>query len=289
MNIPTKKLRSGFEMPVFGFGTWQMGRREDRNPLNDDEADIRAIQTGIDAGLTHIDTAEKYAAGYTEILTGQAIKKYDRSKLFLVSKVGSPNMSYDGILTACEASLTRLDTSYLDAYLLHRYNPNFLLKDSMRALDRLVDEGVIKNIGVCNFGPRHLTEAQTHSTHKIMYDQVHYNLMYREPEHAGLLEYCQQNDIFLMAWRPVGKGALLETVPAVVQEMCEKYQKTPAQIAINWLISQPNVITLSKMRHKEHLHENLGALGWGLTTEDIEKIRREFPNQHPISDVVPLG
>ena len=163
------------------------------------------------------------------------------------------------------------------------------MKRTMQALDELINEGLVKNIGVANFTKERLREAQSYTKNKIVCDQVHYNLEFREPERNGLVEYCQQNDVFLVAWRPVGKGSLLEEIPPIVQEMCEKYKKTPAQIAINWLISQENVLTLSKTRSIEHLRENLGAMDWQIAKEDIERIRDECPDQKVISDVVPLG
>ncbi len=289
MKIPTKKLKSGFEMPVYGLGTWQMGGRDERDFANDDVADIGGIRAALDAGVTHIDTAEKYADGYSETLVGRAIKGYDRSKIFIASKVQEKNLGYDDILNSCKKSLERLQTDYLDLYLLHRYSKGHSLKDSMRALDKLVEEGLVKHIGVCNFGKEHLAEAQRYTKNKIVCDQVHYNLEFREPEAFGLLGYCKESDVFLSAWRPVGKGSLLGNIPPVLQEMCDKYKKTPAQIAINWLISQPYVITLSKTRSPDHLNENLGALGWNMEKEDIEKLRKEYPGQKLVSDVVPLG
>src|SRR3990167_4423955 len=98
MNIPTKKLKGGFEMPIYGLGTWQMGGRKVRDMANNDDADIEAIQGAIKAGVTHIDTAEIYANGYAETLIGQAIEGYDRSKLFLVSKVHEANFAYNNVL-----------------------------------------------------------------------------------------------------------------------------------------------------------------------------------------------
>jgi diketogulonate reductase-like aldo/keto reductase len=149
--------------------------------------------------------------------------------------------------------------------------------------------GLIKNIGVSNFTWQHLDQAQQLSKNKIVCNQVHYNLMFREPEKSGLLDYCQKNDIFLVAWRPVGKGNLLSDLPAVLKKMCDKYKKTPAQIAINWLITQDHVITLAKTRSIEHLKENLGAIGWQMESADIEELRKEYPGIQLVSDAVPLG
>ncbi|MBP9711850.1 MAG: aldo/keto reductase [Candidatus Pacebacteria bacterium] len=289
MRIPTKKLKIGFGMPIFGLGTWLMGGRRERDLNNDDAADIKAIQAAIELGVVHIDTAEVYAGGYSETLVGQAIKGYDRSKLFIVSKVKDLNMSYDSVINSCKQSLERLQTPYLDLYLLHQHNPNFSLKDTIRALDYLVEQGMVRNIGVSNFNKEFFQEAQSYTKNKIVCNQVHYNLEFREPEASGLLEYCQDNDIFLVAYRPVSKGVLLQDIPEIFKEMCEKYQKTPAQVALNWLMSQPYVVTLSKTRSIEHLKDNLGAVGWEMDKEDIEKLRTEYPDQKSISDVVPLG
>ncbi len=291
MIIPTKKLNNGFEIPVYGLGTWQMGGRSERDLSNDDQADIEAINNAIKSGIIHIDTAESYANGHSEELIAQTIKENNihREDLFIVSKVHGSNQGYDGVINACKKSLERLNTNYLDLYLLHRFPENFSLKETMRALVELKDMGLVKNIGVSNFNVEHLKEAQSYSKHPIVCNQVHYNLRVREIEQSGLLKYCQENDIMIVAYRPTEKSKLFETTSKIIEDICKKYNKTFIQIGINWLISQPNVVTLSKTRNPKHLEENLGAIGWQMEQEDIEKLRNEFPNQVDVSDVVPLG
>jgi diketogulonate reductase-like aldo/keto reductase len=288
--IPTKKLRNGFELPEYGLGTWQMGGRTERDPSNDDAADIAAIQGAIESGIVHIDTAERYAAGRAEELIALAIARggCKRENLFIVSKVPSNHQGYEGVLHACVQSLQRLQMDYLDLYLLHNYGDEFPLKETMRALDELKGRGLIRNIGVSNFGIEHLKEAQSYSKYPIVCNQVHYNLRVREVEESGLLKFCQQNDIMIVAYRPTDKGNLFQTTPPIVEEICRKYGKTFPQISINWLISQPNVVTLVKTRSPEHLEENLGGVGWYMEKDDIEKLRVEFPTQIAISDVIPL-
>ena len=102
-----------------------------------------------------------------------------------------------------------------------------------------------------------------------------------------MLKHCQENDVMLVAWRPLQKGILPES--ALLEELAKKYDKTPVQIAINWLISQDNVVTLSKTSNLDHLEENLGAFGWSMEAEDVELVRREFPDQQMVSDAVPLN
>lgn len=288
MVIETKRLKSGFEIPVYGLGTWQMGGRETHNPDNDDEADIQAIRSAIDLGVTHIDTAESYAEGYAETLVGKAIKGYDRSKLFVVSKAHADHLGYDDMIHAAKESLKRLDTPYLDLYLAHRYNPEIPVRDTMRAMDTLMDEGIIRNVGVSNFNVEEFQEAQSYTKNKIVANQLHLNLKYREAQRRGLLEYCQQNDVMFIAWRPLQKAVLLQEPGNILNEMAKKYSATPAQIAINWLISLPNVVMLSKTRDIEHLKENLGVLEFKMSEEDVEKLTNEFPDQQDISDTVPL-
>lgn len=286
MNIPTKKLKNGFELPVYGLGLWQMGGRFETDS-SEDTRDIAAIKAALDAGITHIDTAESYGDGHAEELLCQAMHGYDRAKLFIATKVSNEHQGYEGVRSAVSKSLKRLGTNYIDLYMLHRYPmPGLSIVDTMRAMDELVDEGVVKYIGVCNFTPDMFDEAQKHSKHKLVCNQVHYNVQYREIEDKKILDYCQKNDVMLVAWRPIQKGVLPES--DLLNDIAKKYEKTPIQVAINWLISQENVVTISKTSNPAHLKENLGAIGWELDVADIEKIRAEFPDQKLLSDAVPL-
>ncbi|MBI3955084.1 aldo/keto reductase [Candidatus Gottesmanbacteria bacterium] len=288
MKIPIKKLKNGFSLPVFGIGSWQMGGRHERDFHNDDQADILAICNAIDSGIIHIDTAERYAGGHAEELVGDAISNYKRDKLFLVSKVWNTNLKYENVLTACSSSLKRLKTDYLDLYLVHLPNPDISIKETMKAMSKLKKEGLIKNIGLSDFNVERFKEAQSCCEDKIVVNQLHYNLIFREPERKGLVDFCRKNDVFLVAWRPVQYGMLTDISIPIMKEMCAKYHKTPSQIAINWLISQKNIVTISKMRKHEHLRENLGAVGWEMEVDDIERLRCEYPGQKDVSDSVPL-
>jgi diketogulonate reductase-like aldo/keto reductase len=286
VNIPTKKLSNGFELPVYGLGLWQMGGRTEPDTSHDDE-EIIAIRAALDAGITHIDTAESYGLGHAEELLGKALKGYDRSKLLIATKVSAHNQTYEGVHRSFAASLKRIDTDYIDLYLLHRFpEPGIDIADTMRAMDELVEQGLVKNIGVCNMTPNRFDEVQKHTKNKLVCNQVHYNVQYREIENTGVLQHSQQNDVMLVAWRPLQKGILPNST--LLDELADKYGKTPVQIAINWLISQNNVVTLSKTSNLEHLKENLGAVGWTMEANDIERIRKEFPDQKPVSDAVPL-
>lgn len=289
MNIPTKKLNNGFEIPVLGFGTWLMGGRMEKEIGYDESHDIEVIKKTIELGGYRFDTAEMYANGYSEEILGKALKGYDRTKLFVTSKVNPSNLAYDNVISSCKRSLEHLQLDYLDLYLVHMPNPDISIEETMRAFDYLKEQGLVKNIGVCNFNVERLIEAQSNTKNKIVLNQVHYNLIFREPELKGVIKYCQDNDIFVEAWRPVQYGSLAKKGIAIVDELCKKYNKTPSQIALNWLISQKNVITLTKTGNIKHLEENLGSVNWNMSDEDIELLRIDYPIQFDKSNTVSLN
>lgn len=288
MNIPTKKLNNGFEISVLGFGTWLMGGRFEKEENYDDSHDIEAIKKFVELGGNRFDTAEMYADGYSEEILGRALKDYNRSELFITSKVSPANLGYDDVISACKKSLARLQTDYLDLYLIHMPNPNIPIEETMRAFDYLKEQGLIKNIGVCNFNVERLKEAQSKTKNKIVLNQVHYNLIFREPAAKGVIEYCQNHDIFIEAWRPVQYGLLAKKGITIVDELGKKYDKTPSQIALNWLISQPNVITVNKASNVKHWEENLQSIGWNMSAEDVKLLMNEYPIQFDKSNTVPL-
>jgi len=267
-------------MPVYGLGTWHMGESS-----LDTAIEVKAVREAIEQGITHIDTAEVYAEGGAEKIVGEAIKDYDRKKLFLVSKVYGNHLHYTDLINSAKQSLERLKTTYLDLYLLHRYNPEVPLKETMSAMDYLFEEGLIRNIGISNFTVNQTINARKYSDNHIVANQLHLNLKIREAQEKGLLDYCQNEDMMLIAWRPLQGFSLDEEI---LLNFAKKYNKTPRQIALNWLISQENVVTLSKTITLEHLKENLGAIDFTMEKEDVQKLTRDFPNQKNISDVVPL-
>jgi diketogulonate reductase-like aldo/keto reductase len=263
-----------------GGGTWSPDTSRDAE-------DVAAIQLAISSGITHIDTAENYGGGHSEELLGHAIKDFDRNKLRIATKVSAAHQSYDELLRSFESSTNRIGTDYIDIYLLHSYpKPGIDIRETMRALDRLVDEGVVKNIGVCNLTPKRFEIAQSYTKHKIVCNQVHYNLQYREVEDKGVLTQAQKTDTMIVAWRPIQAGVLPDS--KLLDKLVKKYSKSKIQLALNWLVSQKNVVTISKTSSREHLQENLGALNWSMEQDDIELLRREFPDQKLVSDSVPL-
>lgn len=271
-----KKLINDVKIPVLGLGTWGIGGFMEKDD-SEDEKGIIAIKKAIELGYTHIDTAELYGDGHSEELIGEAIKDFNRSKLIITSKVFKTNLKYDDVISACKKSLERLQTNYIDIYLIHAPNPEISIKETMEALDYLVEEKLVKFIGVSNFSVEQIKEAQKYSKNKICVNQIPYNLNTRNSDNRGscinmeseIIPYCQENDIIVMAFRPIERGLILESHP-IMDKLEKKYNKTKAQIAMNWLISKKNVITIPKSVQEERLKENLGSIGWELDKEDIK-------------------
>jgi len=277
MFIETKKLKDGFELPVFGFGTWGMGGRDLLDPENDDATDIKAIKTAIEMGITHIDTAEWYSEGHAEEIVSEALKGFDRSRLIITTKVTPMHLHYDDLVSSAMQSLKRLKTDYIDVYLIHSPNPYIDIRESMEALDFLLEKKIIRSMGLSNFNTELFIKAQQCTLNKITCNHLHYNLKHRGPLNDGSIKYAQDNDVMVVAWRPLQKGLFSKEVTQIVKYISYKYGKTVNQVAINWLISQKNVVTISKSRNIDHLNENLGALGWKLENEDIDFLTKSFP------------
>lgn len=287
MLVPTKTLGCGFELPVYGFGLSDIGGGSWQSDTTRDAEHVAALRRAIAAGITHFDTAQGYGAGHSETLLGRAIEGQDRARFQIATKVSAVNQSYDGIMRAAEESVKRLGTDYIDLYLMHTYpKPGMDIVEGMRAFNVLVEEGVVRNIGGCNLTPRRFARAQDCSAAKLVCNQVHFNVRYREPEVRGAVAHAQQNDVLVVAWRPVQAGNL--PVPKLMSDLALKYGRSPTQVALNWLVSQRNVTVISKTADPAHLAENLGCLGWTMTDEDLEHVRSEFPDQMRISDTVPM-
>ncbi len=261
-----KTLATGGKIPALGLGTWGMGGGMTADRSNDKKY-VEAITYAIKKGITHIDTAELYGHGHCEELVGQAIKKFDRKKLFITTKVSPQHLFTAGqIKKSCQNSLKRLGRDYVDLYLIHWPNPLAPMKTVMATFDELLEEGLVKNIGVSNFSLRQLQNAQKLSKNKIVTNQVHYNLLHRDPEEE-LLAFCQKENIILTAYTPIAKGQI-EGQSDVLEKVAQKYHKTPIQAALRWLLEKPNVIAIPKASSPEHIDELLGSLGWKMSKVD---------------------
>ncbi|MDD5081896.1 MAG: aldo/keto reductase [Dehalococcoidales bacterium] len=269
-----KKLgTTGIELPAIGMGTWEIGGDMSRDTSGDKQA-IRALTKAIEFGLYLIDTAEMYGAGHAEELVGEAIKPYPRERLFLVSKVWRNHMHYADVIQAAENSLKRLQTDWLDLYLVHFPSDEVPMRETIQAMEELVTRNLVRFIGVSNFDVRQMEEAGSYLTSSsLVANQVDYSLLVRDAE-GEVLPYCQRQRLTLMAHRPLARGGLVKN--ELLQKIGAKYGKTASQVALNWLIAQEGVIAIPKAANLKHLEENAGAMGWRLSAEDLGTIAGHF-------------
>ena len=260
---------TGVMVPEIGLGTWKY--RGGNDPL----------RKGIELGATLIDTAEMYR---NETEVGQAITGL-RNEVFLATKVLGSNLRYDQVMRAAEESLRRLAVDCVDLYQIHWYNRSVPIAETMRAMESLVDAGMVKYIGVSNFSTRELQEAQaTMAKYPIVSNQVLYNLNTRRIE-QDLLPYCQQNNVTIIAFTPLDSGSLASSPrfrPArrsqALDRLADELGKTRAQVALNWCISRPNVIAIPKSNSLARTVENCGASGWRLSPEQVAMLDEAYGN-----------
>ncbi len=284
----------------------------------DDEVSIKTISTALDTGMNFIDTAHAYGLGHGEEVVGKALKGR-RGQAILCTKVGNrwdgkgnrwPDCSYDSIMESIEHGLKRLQTDYVDVYLLHFPDPQVDIKESMQAMSKLLDEKVIRAVGVSRFSLEKLEGATKYIDLSVA--QYPLNALDRQfglqpgfnewHQIGPVLEFCRKRKIGVMAYGAIAKGLLAgkftgsETFPQSDQRhknakfqgqafrqwvevakkmkpVAEKYGKTLAQLAINWNLCQPGVVTaLVGARTPEQVKENTGGSGWKLAPEDLNEI-----------------
>ncbi|WP_437668985.1 aldo/keto reductase [Sorangium sp. So ce131] len=262
---------TGVAVPVVGQGTWQME--------GDDEAGcIDAIRRGLDAGMTHIDTAEMYGSGAVESLVGKAIAGR-RDEVFLASKVLPTNASYAGTLAACERSLKRLGTDRLDLYLLH-WPGSHPLEETFRAFKDLRAQGKIRYFGVSNFDQAELSRAiAIAGMNEIACNQVLYHLLERAIEHR-VLPLCERHNIAVVAYSPFGSGRFPSpNTPTgkVLASIAAAHGATPWQVALRFLLRRRSVFVIPKAARAAHALDNAAAGDLQLTAEDIARLETAFP------------
>ena len=265
----------GIEIPKIGLGTWGLGGKqiEDRRW---DEENILAIKMAIDLGLTHIDTAEYYGAGHCEELIGEAIQLYPRDSLFITTKVWRTNLNHDRLLKSMRASLKRLKLDFVDLYLIHWPNYQTPLKKTIQALEQCVNEGYTKYIGVSNFSAHLIQKAQSYlKENYLIANQAEFNLLDQKPK-INLLPYLLETNRTLIAYSPLARGILPTYKHQLLTEISEKYGKSQVQVALNWVISHENVVTIPKSRNPLHLMEFMDSIGWEMELKDKTELSNSF-------------
>ncbi|WP_436858451.1 aldo/keto reductase [Citrobacter tructae] len=260
-------------VPSIGQGTWYMGERASHR-----KAEVAALRAGVDQGLTLIDTAEMYAEGGAEEVVGEALVGL-RDRVFLVSKVYPWNAGGQKAISACEASLRRLNTDYLDLYLLH-WSGNYSYAETVEAMEKLIAQGKIRRWGVSNLDYDDMQALwQVAGGRQCATNQVLYHLASRGIEY-DLLPWCQQHQLPVMAYSPLAQAGRLRSDllnHPVVNEIAHAHRASAAQILLAWVISHQGVMAIPKAASIAHVQENAVALTVTLAADEIAALEKAYP------------
>lgn len=268
------KLRDGSFLPRLGMGTWFIGE----NPKTRED-EINALRTGLDKGLTLIDTAEMYGDGNSESLVGEAIKQRKRDSLFLVSKVLPSNAGGERLEKSLDASLKRLGTDYLDMYLYH-WRGSFNLEETVYRLEQMVSKGKILRWGVSNFDTADMEELlSVPGGEKCCVNQVLYHLGSRGIEYE-LLPFLKNYGIPVMAYCPLAQAGTLKSrllSSPVLKTVADKYSISVMQLLLVFVLHAENVCAIPRSGNAEHVKQNVEAASIELEEEDFRLISEAFP------------
>lgn len=317
---------SGLQVPRLCFGTMTFGGSHGFETLGNvppDEAK-RQVDICMDAGLNFFDTADMYSRGTSEEILGQAIGSQRRDKALIATKVffrmgeglHDVGLSRMHIIRACEASLKRLKTDYIDLYQVHNFDALTPLEETLHALDTLVQQGKVRYIGCSNYAGWQLMKALSISEKKgyqpFISQQVYYSLLSRELEH-DLIPLSLDQKVGILIWSPLAFGLLsgkyrkdnpkpentrlsswdapgeidwakLYRIVDVLDEIANARKKSVAQVALNWLLQRPGISSvIIGARNEQQLKDNLGAVGWSLTPDEVRKLEKasDTPESYP--------
>jgi diketogulonate reductase-like aldo/keto reductase len=254
--MQTVKLNNGIEIPILGFGVFQIA-----DPAECERSVVDAIQVGY----THIDTAASYM---NEEATGRGIKQSDvaRENLFITTKLWIQSNGYENTLKAFDRSLNRLQMDYVDLYLIHQ--PFGDVHGEWRAMEELYEQGKIKAIGVSNFQPDRIMDLMTHNKITPAVNQIEVNPFQQQIETQ---KFLQDNNVMVEAWAPFAEGRNNMFQNEILLSIAAKYKKSIAQVILRWLV-QRGIIALAKSTRKERMIENISVFDFELNADDMTTI-----------------
>jgi diketogulonate reductase-like aldo/keto reductase len=257
------------EVSLVGLGTWGFGGGYWSEDYSEDNKYIDILLFAYEKGINLFDTAEMYGNGHAEELIGRALKDY-QEKVFIISKVWPNHLYYDSLVKSAIKSRERLKIRSIDLYLIHWPNKNVKIEESIKAMEYLIDKGIIRCMGVSNFDVDLLNEAiNSTKKYEIVANEIEYNV-YNKWAEKDLIPFANKNGVKIIAYSPLGKGRVY--YDEKLKEIGKKYGKTSVQIALNYLIR--NSIPIPKSANKNHIEEIMGSIGFSLTDDDYEYIKK---------------
>lgn len=251
-----------------------MGGTKEPNPDNDDAKDIEIIKTAINSGVTLIDTAQNYAAGKCEELVGQAICEYPRERIQILTKQNRLKLSYKDVIKGCHDSLKRLGVEHLDYFVCHAPNPDVDLADFFKASNQLYKNGLIRNVGVSNFGVKSLQIAVKTSEVPIALNQVSFSINDSDILTTGTYDFCLQHNIPIQAYRPLVDIKKEHDSYDLLVGIAKKTELTPHQVLVAYLNSYEGVNFTMRASSSEHWQQIKDALKVVLERSDIEALKK---------------
>lgn len=262
--------RTGEKISTIGMGTWKVG---DATRPQERQEELLALRRGLELGINLIDTAEMYGDGKAERLVAETIKG-TRDKAFVATKVWPNHLHYDDVILSCNRSLERLGLAQVDLYQVHWPNPKIPISETMRAMEKLVEAGKVRFIGVSNFGVEETKEAkESLKKNELVSNQVEYSLANRSIERS-VLPYAEQERMTVIAYSPLARGNIpMRRMP---REILDRYHMKPAQAALNWVTRHGSVVAIPKAAKLDHAEENATSVSVRFTPEEYERISLAF-------------
>jgi len=272
--------KTGFKVSVVGMGTFYdpvwIGLAMLFGIRGGKEKKLEALKTGLDSGINFIDTAEIYRS---EPIVAKAITGRKRDEIFVASKVWSNHLKPESLVKSCKKSLENLGTSYMDLYLIHSPSSRVPIDDTMRAMEDLLEKGLIRSIGISNFSFKQTVEAvQAMKRHEVSSTQMSYSLAHRDIERE-ILPYCEKEKIAVIAYFPLGHGKLAKDSPGVSEIITKRSNHLkPSQVALSWLFNRSEaVFPIPRASNMEHVRENAIAGDIELTEAEMKLLNEHYP------------
>lgn len=259
-----------------------MGGTNAPDPNNDDAKDIAVIRLALDTGITLIDTAQSYANGRCEELVGEAVKDRPRDSYQILTKQSKDNLSYQGVMEGCRASLQRLGVDSIDYFVCHAPTAGVDMREFFKASNQLYTDGLIRHVGVSNFGVKSLRIALETADIPISLNQVSFSLNDGDILRTGTYEFCVKNNIPIQAFRTLAKLEDSEEIIETLKTIAHKYDATIQQVALAYINSYENIHFTIRASTSEHWQEVKDALTIQLESSDIAILKDIHQNQRGV-------
>lgn len=267
-------------LPKLALGTWRMGGDAESNPNNDNAKDIAIIQTALGSGITLIDTAQVYAAGACERIVGEAVANRPRQSFQILTKQARSDLDYQSVIDGCRTSLDRLGVDYIDYFVCHAPNQEFDMCDFFRATNKLYADGLIRHVGVSNFGPGPLKIALETSDIPISLNQVGFSLSNSDILTTGTYDFCQKNNIPIQAYQTLSGLKTDVEAMSMLGVLGSEYSLTPEQMVLAYLNSYDDIHFTIRSSSAQHWRQIKDALKTELSPDDISILKSLHMARH---------